>query len=200
MTVMGAWLVWVLAALPLEPGAYVGVVEGGAEVGLELRAGGEGTFAGAAVKWALEDDVLTLRPAAGAPYELRVSEAGEDLVLTGPPHGRITLRPAKTAAAEASTPPPPVPLPWVGGWRHTATGGSLVLRLVASGVYEMEQSGASIERTTGRWVGDLTAGTLTMTPDGGEALVYRAKRDGEALMISGGDLPTAVRFLRDTPR
>lgn len=200
MTVMCAWLVWVLAALPLGPGRYVGVVEGGAEVGLELRAGGAGTFAGAAVKWTLEGDVLTLRPAVGAPYELRVTESGEDLVLTGPPHGRVTLRPVEAAAETSAPPPPPVPLPWVGGWRHTASGGSLVLRLVASGVYEMEQPGASVERVTGRWLGDLAAGTLTLTPDGGEALVYSARRDGEALMISGGDLPTAVRFVPDTPR
>lgn len=199
MTVMGAWLVWALAALPLGPGRYVGVVdgEGGAEIGLELRAGGEGVFAGAAVEWTLDGEVLTLRPKAGAPYELRVIEDGERVVLAGPPHGRITLR-----AAEADAPPPPVPLPWVGGWRHTASGGALVLRLVASGVYEMEQPGthAAVERVTGRWVGDPTAGTLTLTPDGGAALTYRAKRDGEALMISGGDLPTAVRFVPDMPR
>lgn len=197
-------------AAPLEAGRYVAVVDGG-EVGLVLGADGAGTFGGAAVRWQLVGDVLTLRPAAGAPYELRVVEEGGRVVLVGPPHGRIVLRadpeaasPAPTAegaGAGADSPAPPVPLAWVGGWLHRASGGALVLRLAASGVMEMEQQGAvGAERTTGRWVGDAATGALTLTPDGGAPLTYTARRDGEALVVSGGDLPTAVRFVPDTPR
>lgn len=110
--------------------------------------------------------------------------------------------PAATPPAAAPLPaaPPtaeaPRPLALIGAWRYRASGGALVLRLYGDGRYAIEQPGAP--ETTGRW--DADGERLTLTPTGGEPLTYTARRDDAALVIAGGDLPAAVRFVPDTPQ
>lgn len=90
----------------------------------------------------------------------------------------------------------PRPLALIGAWRHRASGGALVLRLSGDGRYAIEQPEGPA--TTGRW--DADGERLTLTPAGGEPLTYTARRDGAALIVGGGDLPTAVRFVPDGPQ
>ncbi|MEZ4432457.1 MAG: hypothetical protein R3F65_08585 [bacterium] len=71
-----------------------------------------------------------------------------------------------------------------------------MLRLYGDGRYALEQP--DTPATTGRW--DADDERLTLTPAGGEPLTYTARRDGEALVVGGGDLPAAVRFVPDGPR
>jgi hypothetical protein len=182
------------AAVPLDPGRYVGVTEGG-RVEFELRADGSAVLGEAAVRWTRAGDVLVLSPAVGAPYEVTVMQEGDAVVLVGPPFGRMRLE-----RAVVESPPPPVMLPWVGAWVHRASGGALVLRLRGDGVYVMQQrgiAGAAFE-ATGRWRGE--GARLTLTPDGGESLDYTARREGADLLIGGGDLPGEVRFVPDVPQ
>lgn len=182
------------AAVPLDPGRYVGVTAGG-RVGLELRGDGSAVFGEAAVRWARTGDVLVLTPAVGAPYEVAVIREGDAVVLVGPPFGRMRLE-----VAAVDSPAPPVMLPWVGAWVHRASGGALVLRLRGDGVYRMEQrgiAGAAFE-AAGRWRGE--GARLTLTPDGGDPLDYTARREGADLLIGGGDLPGEVRFVPDVPQ
>ena len=113
--------------------------------------------------------------------------------LVGPPFGRVCLK-AAPLPPQRHPPKPPRPETWRGGWAHTAIGGTLVVVLAADGAYEMQQS---TQTTTGRWRGDATG--FTLIPEGGAPLRYRARRDGDALLVSGGDLPSEVRFHRWDP-
>lgn len=183
------------AEVPLPPGAYTGHAPGG-PVGFELRADGTATLGGAPVGWRRDGDTLVITPGAGSPYVVRVTEEAGGVVLVGPPFGWLRLEPAGEPAATA----PPVPLPWVGAWLHRATGGALVLHLRGDRTYTIEQRGVPgpAAETTGRWQGEGTR--LTLTPTDGAPLDYTARRDGDALVVGGGDLPGEVRFVPDGPR
>lgn len=171
----------------LGPGRYVGAAPDG-RVDLELRADGSAFFGGAAYRWRLAGDTLHLGGDHG-PLALRVD--GDCLV--GPPFGRVCLVPAPLPPVRRP-PASPRPEAWRGRWAHTASGGTLVVVMTADGTYEMRQPE---QTTTGRWRGDRAG--FTLVPEGGEALRYRARRDGEDLVVSGGDLPTEVRFRRWRP-
>ena len=180
-----------LLAPALGPGRYVGTADAG-QVRLELGADGEARYGFAAYKWRLEGDVLRLeRP--GKQLELVVESVPGGFVLTGPPFGRVALRPARlptqTPAAR-----PRRPEAWCGRWLHRATGGHLALELGGDGRYLMTHGavGASPQRTAGRWRADRG---LVLTPDGGASQRYTVRLTEGALFLAGGDLPIEVQFL-----
>lgn len=178
--------------LALAPGRYAGESAAGL-VWVWLKADGTARFGGAEFTWRQAGETLRLDGA--QPLTLTIVEVEGRTCLDGPPFERICLTPAPLSTVK----PPPKrvqPPALVGRWQHVATGGSLDLLLIADGRYVMRQAatGDAAERTTGRWHG--TDDTLTLTPDGGAALAYRARRTGSNLLISGGDLPMTVRFAR----
>lgn len=169
-----------LALFALAPGRYVGTAPAG-RIDLELRADGTAVFGGAPYSWRIDGATLHLGDLA-----LRID--GD--CLRGPPFGEVCLRPAPlppiTEPAQA-----PRPDAWRGAWTHRASGGAVTLTLLPDGRYQMQQPEGV---TSGRWRGDARG--FTLMPDGGAALRYRARREGEELVVSGGDLPTEVRFRR----
>ncbi len=174
----------ILLLASLGPGRYIGTASEG-RVELDLGPDERAVFGGAPYRWRIADDRLYLE-APGQKLVLRV----DGTCLVGPPFGRVCFEPAPLPPMR-HPPKPPRPEAWRGGWAHTASGGTLVVVLAADGVYEMRQSA---QTTTGRWRGDATG--FTLVPEGGMPLRYRARRDGEALVVSGGDLPSEVRFHR----
>ncbi|MCB9547492.1 MAG: hypothetical protein H6706_16830 [Myxococcales bacterium] len=188
----GPWLaLWAPIALgtpTLAPGRYVGVVDTGI-VWLVLAADGAATYGEAPYRWRQADGVLHLD--GPTPLALTLDAAGR--CLTGPPFGHVCLRPVPVVEP---TPAPPVerPAAFVGAWQHTASGGTLRLDLSPDGGYVMVQqaTGDPVVETRGAWHGD--AAGLVLTPAGGGALRYRARRAGADLLLGGGDLPLDVRF------
>ncbi len=166
----------------LAPGRYVGTAPDG-RVDLELRVDGTAVFGGAPYAWRIEGNTLHLG-------DLRLRIEGE--CLRGPPFGEVCLRPAPLPPIVEPR-QPPRPEVWRGAWSHTASGGTLVLVLAPAGADEMRQPEGV---PGGRWRGD--AAGFTLTPAGGQALRYRARREGDELFVSGGDLPSEVRFHRST--
>ncbi len=145
---------------PLPPGRYLGTGPGGTMV-LELGA----------------DGAALIFEGGPTPLRLRV-DAGPCLV--GPVVERLCL----TAA------PLPAPTPWwrltverppalVGAWAAAEPGDAFTLRLDADGAFVTPDA-------RGRW--HLADDTLVVTFDGGEAVLYRARRDGAFLRLGGGDL------------
>lgn len=186
-------LISLLAGPPaLAPGRYAGESAAGL-VWVWLKADGSARFGGADYRWRIDDAILHLEGA--TPLALTITEAAGRPCLDGPPFERVCLRPAPLAEP---TPPPPRRRPpaLVGGWRHSASGGTLDLLLDAAGRYVMTQAatGDAAARTTGAWHADDAA--LVLTPDGGAALRYRVRRAGDSLLVDGGDLPMRVVFRR----
>lgn len=181
-----------LALLALAPGRYLGEAPSG-QVWLWLKADGAAEFGGAPVTWRIDGDQLVMRGA--ETWRLTIVESKTGTCLTGPPFKRLCLTPAPLAAL-APAPVRQRPAAWIGGWRHEATGGSLSLMLTEDGRYRMQQAatGDAPSETVGVWHG--TADALTLIPDGGHPLTYRARRAGPSLFIGGGDLPMEVRFAR----
>ncbi len=185
-----------LLATPLPPGRYAGLSDAG-RVDLTLAEDGRAVFGAAAMRWRVDGDGLVLSAPGGRSLRLTVRHEGGVAVLEGAPFGPLRLRPLPSIAP--AEPPTPVrPLDWVGGWRHAASGGVLILRLRGDGRYAMLRSEADPTPGTGDW--SAPDGALVLTPDGGPPLTYRARRDGPDLIIAGGDLPIEVRFVPDAPR
>lgn len=185
---------------PLAPGRYAGQVPG-ARVDLTLFEDGRAIFGGAALRWSTTDDTLVLEAPGGRKTVLTVHHGPGGTRLEGSPYGSIALTPLPDI--EPVKPAAPIrPLAWVGAWRHRASGGALVLRLIGDGRYEMQQpvtpGETAIPAVGGGWTGD--DGRLSLTPDGGAPLTYTARRDGDDLLIGGGDLPVEIRFSPDAPR
>lgn len=181
-------------ASPLPPGRYAGLASAGA-VDLTLLDDGRAIFGGAALRWRAEGESIVLRAPGGAERRLRVEHDDRGAAVHDDALGAIRLTPLPSI--EPVRPPAPVrPLAWVGGWRHRASGGALVLRLRGDGRYEMQQPGA--EPDTGGW--HAIDEVLVLTPDGGSPLSYRARIEAGELVVTGGDLPVEVRFAPDTPR
>jgi hypothetical protein len=178
----------------LTAGTYDGVSEAGS-VRLTLREDGTARFGGAECRWASDEAALTLDCATDT-YVLRGRAEGGTIVLAGPPFGTLRLRPAADPAERAPA-PPPLPAAFVGTWGHTASGGTLTLRLAGDGTFEMRQAPLGAGEpvvTRGRWSGD--DGALVLQPDGGRPLRYRATALGDRLRVGGGDLPTDVDLLK----
>lgn len=182
----------VASLLALAPGRYAGDSPAGL-VWVWLNPDGSARFGGVDCAWRQEGEILHLD--GPTPLALRVVTRAGRACLEGPPFERICLTPAPLAPVQPVAPqvqPPAL----VGGWRHEASGGALDLLLAADGRYTMLQAatGDAAERTHGRWHG--TAEQLTLIPDGGPPVAYRARRAGASLLIGGGDLPMEVRFGR----
>lgn len=179
---------------PLAPGRYAGTSAEG-RVDLTLYDDGRAVFGGAALRWRAEGAIIVLRAPGGGERRLVVERDDAGAAFTDPTLGRVQLRPLP-AIEPVRAPAPVRPLAWIGAWRHRASGGELALRLRADGRYEMQQDGADPQG--GAW--QAVEGTLVLTPDGGPPLGYRARLEGGALVVGGGDLPVEVRFSADGPR
>lgn len=175
-------------------GRYAGDSPAG-RVWVWLKADGAAEFGGVAYRWRQANGRLLLdgvRPETSA-LVLQVIHVKSSTCLIGPPFTRVCLTPAPLPAPAPIAPrvrPPHLQ----GAWRHSATGGSLTLVLTPGGRYTMHQNatGDAATQTHGQWHGD--AAHLSLIPDGGARLVYRARRAGPDLFISGGDLPMTVRL------
>lgn len=191
-----AFALVLLLAAPLPPGRYAGHAAAG-RVDVQLSEDGRAIFGGAAMRWKAEGETLVLTAPGGRALRLTVRRDARGATLEGSPFGPIRVAPLPSITP--TRPPAAIrPLDWVGAWRHTATGGALVLRLRGDGRYEMLRGDADPAPASGRWQADDAA--LILTPDGGPALTYRARRDGPDLIVAGGDLPIEVRFTPDAPR
>ena len=160
-------------------------------VWLEMASDGGARYGLATYRWRVEGDHLLLERA-GARLRLQITAAASGFILTGPPFGRVVFTaaplPKMTPAAR-----PVRPRAWRGRWVHRASGGHLELSLDADGRYAMvHRAGKGDAQTTvGRWHADRG---LVLTPNGGASQRYRVQIDGGELVLSGGDLPLAVRF------
>ncbi|MCB9526616.1 MAG: hypothetical protein H6702_25015 [Myxococcales bacterium] len=183
---MIGWLLGLAAAL--LPGQYTGQTATGQALALHLRADGTVDHAGTTWRWAAEGDGLVLT--AGAErrrWAVAVDAAGQ-VVLTGPPFGRATLR--LMALDAPAAPPPERPAGWQGTWAHRASGGTLLLTLTADGRAALGPAGEPPARATWR----AADGALVLAVDGGPPVRYMARRDGADLVLRGGELPGAVVF------
>lgn len=189
----GIALLWLFLLAALAPGRYRGVTDHGV-VWLELRPDGRAVYGGAAYLWHAEPGSLVLAAPEGTlTLTLRDTPAGP--VLVGPPFGEVQLTPVDWPAPAEAPPAAPPTAPWAGTWQHTASGGTLALRLDPDGTYELRQQFGPTEPPVvsgGRWSGDATS--LVLTPEGGAPLRYAARREAAALLLSGGDLPFEVRL------
>ena len=183
-----------LLAPTLAPGRYAGDAAAG-QVWVWLKPDGAAEFGGVAYRWRMGDGRLQLDPVhpQTAPLSLTITEIAARTCLDGPPFRRVCLTPAPLPAP-APIAPRRQPTYLHGAWRHSAVGGALTLVLTADGRYTMRQmaTGDAAEQTHGRWHGDDAH--LSLIPDGGDSLTYRARRAGPDLFISGGDLPMTVRL------
>lgn len=200
MSFTAALLTVLLLGAPPAPGRYAGEAAGG-RVDLALLEDGRAIYGGAAMRWRAEGDAVVLKAPGGRETRLTLRHDDDGAFLEGGPFGPVRLIPLPTI--EPVYDPAPVrPLAWVGAWRHSAPGGTLVLRLRGDGRYALAQPTAEgeppIPEATGSW--QATGQQLLLTPDGGAPLSYRARRDGDALVLGGGDLPVDVRFVSDAPR
>ncbi len=189
-----------LLSAPPAPGRYAGEVPHG-RIDLALLDGGRAIFGGAALRWRTEGEALILKAPGGRELRLTMRHDADGALLEGSAFGPIRLTPLPDIEP-VRDPAPARPLAWVGGWRHTAPGGALVLRLRGDGRYALAQptgpGAPPIPDAEGTW--SALDGRLILTPDGGTPLSYRARRDGDALVLGGGDLPVEVRFVVDQPR
>ena len=75
----------------------------------------------------------------------------------------------------------------VGEWTARVGSREVALKLSGAGRY-------ALGGTEGAYA--VEGGALTLTPEGGEAAGYKFRLDGDALVLSGGDLRGEVRFTR----
>lgn len=198
-------MIWPILALALVAGGhYEGVCDQG-RVTLTLGLDGAARYGGADFTWRREGEALILAPAEGPALTLQITEGPGEIVLTGPPFGRLWLRPTRLPGPAAAPTPPaePPPAEAAGRWRYSASGGTLILELNPSGAFRMIQrfesplAGApGPDRVSvGRWTGQRgAADALILIPHGGGPVTYRFQRAGGRLLIRGGDLPTMVGF------
>jgi hypothetical protein len=160
---------WLLALAALTPGRYAGSAPDWGRVWIELLPDGTATWDGVVGRWqgtSLQVGDRTYRWVEGC--------------LEGP-GGPVCLR----LVAPPERPRPVLrPAAWVGRWRHSASGGSLVLVLQADGRVLM--AGAE-----GRW---RSEGDQLVLVFSGRAVRYRVARVGPGLRVAGGDLPFGVVF------
>ncbi|MGK0361503.1 MAG: hypothetical protein ACI9U2_003821 [Bradymonadia bacterium] len=186
--------VGVAGPMTLAAGRYAGDSDAG-RVWIWLKRDGAAEFGGVAYRWRQADGRLQLdgiHPKT-EPLSLTITAVKARTCLDGPPFTRVCLT-AAPLPAPAPIAPRQRPTHLRGAWRHSATGGTLTLALTANGRYTMHQAatGDAAEQTHGQWHGDDAH--LSLIPDGGERLTYRARRAGPDLFISGGDLPMTVRL------
>lgn len=180
---------WVLLLAALVgPGRYAGTTADGGRVWLELRADGRGQWGETPGTWALAGETLTFNDRT---WRVVPRAEGDPCLEDG--QARICLRYA--AAPERVQPAPARPEPYVGVWKHTASGGALTLFLTPPGGVMLIEAGPGgmPKQTMGRWQVEDDR-WLVLTLGEGPPLRYHVKREGADLVLSGGDLPFPIRF------
>lgn len=163
---------------------------------LDLKTDGTGTFNSAALQWQYNQKILILS-IGGQTVMYNTTLAGDSLTLSGGDlqqpatfqrNGAGGSRPSATAKAEAkSTPAPGGASPIAGAWSiQTQNGGTLTMNLKPDGR-------GSFNGTPLSWQYNQK---ILIVSINGQTIMYNASLAGDALTLSGGDLPQAATFQR----